>query len=768
MALKYFTEYRDFSESRLVRIEIDSPNYTGTPIELIPADQPLIIERQGNQDDDPFKAHIINSTAQIQVFSDNLDVNELMLVNDASYKTRVYVNNVLDWQGFIISDGIREKDSGVAYPVTIKAIDGLELLDNVIFTWADNYPRIIVDGVTSAQRCPMNAIRLCLFASANLDNRLPIRWSCSLKNFQYFFQDAFAGNTKLNPFGELSLSAERSAFWWVKNICQSLGCWLFQQDGYWYIVNYADLINNNGTLDFWQITSQTSTVETAVKVTLDMNVDANNLDTDNIPSYWVKKPLGGVKVIYQNITDENNVLPNGNFDRWSLGGLVDWGFEPRANDAPSLLQYESLFQREGSSVQLSNDGNATDEAVFTHVGSIAVDSWKLFKSFTFGFTFSPSKYGFNYNTSTEIIDWSNNPLKISVSYTQDGTTWYMNEFGFWQAEGRGLNLGTRFVRTDSEVFPFPNYTEYHNMFFEGNANVGDTLEVKIKSKIGSNVYNTYSFTVTSVEEGNLELALYGLMNALPNSIDGDNLGAKRVTMESSTLGYVRYSIYFGFGDPICSTYKSGNTQEFRYIYPFVQNMKINDVATIPFTGKGGNSEILLPEINQYDTLNGRIQVQFFVRIGQQYVLDDVYIKVPNNNDVYTIDLNGSKNGKDEYIMEIGSSFSGHLLSSYGDSYQDRNLSMWWNGGTKTLPQLYGEMIMNWRSKPCRVFEGDVEGRIGWGLLDIRGIKYVPLTITYNAKDDVSSVTAIEIRQEVGSYNVLHRSSDDKAFQNGGG
>jgi hypothetical protein len=756
MALKYFTEYRDFKEN-LRRIEIDSPTYTDEPIELIPTDQPLVIEHQGNNDDDPFKAHVVNSTAQIKVFNENLDIGELMLVNDASYKTRVYVNGVLDWQGFIIADGIKEVDA-FRYAVTIKAIDGLELLDNVIFSWADNYPAIIVNGQTSAQRCPMNAIRLVLFASANLDNKLPIRWSVSLKNLEYPTDDALAGRTKLNNDGKLAIYSEKSAFWWIKNIVQSVGAWIIQRNGYWYIFSYADLINNNGTLDFWEIMTDTTVVQTATSVTVDLSQDGNDFVNEN-GSWWVKKPLGGANVTYQNTTNKGEVLPNGNFDLTSVGQVVDWQFNPIPLTNTSQLIYQSLYEREGNAVQLTSYADSAVDAEFTHDFTIPLDSKILFPSMEFGFTFMPQK-GFPFNTSTGIINWDSNPLKLSVRYSAKGEFWYLNEFGFWQYEGRGLDLGTQFVRRERETSGIsPNLIYIFKMYFEGSPNVGDVLTIRIKTEVGGDEYNSYSFTVTSAEEGQLGLALDGLLASLPNSIDGWTVGNKSVVLENDNLGYVRFSYYVGLGNAEGETSKSTVTQEYRFIYPFVESLKLNDIAQIPFSGKGGNSQILIPEIDEFNTEQGTLKITFYVKPGQQYVLDDVYFRVPENNDVYNVWLSSSKNAKEDYTMEISSSFSGHLLSSYMDRYNASRLSMFWTGN-KTLTQIYGETIMNWRNKPCRIFEGDIDGRIEWGLLSIRGVNYVPLTITYNAKDDVSSVTAIEIRQEIGTYSVVHKSSAD--------
>src|SRR5690606_31355998 len=393
---------RSLQTNSLWRIEIDSPAYTDEPIELIPGEKPLIMEWQGNNEDDPFKAHVINSTIQIQVFNDGLDLDELMLINDASYKCRVYREGVLDWQGFVISDGIRAIDSGVPYVVTLKAIDGLELLDNVAFAWTQNYGAISVDGELSARRCPMNAIRLTLYSSANLDNILPIRWSVSLRNLNYPLSDALAGLTEINNDGKLSLLTEKSAFWWLKNICQSLGCWVIQQHGYWYIYNYADKIDKDGVLDFWQIETTSTSTEVATSVTIDLNVNGNDFVNENA-SWWVKKPIGGVKVTYQNTTDDGNVVPNGNFDLVSTGMVIDW----RMSDN-SAIGYENPINGriEGHSADINSTLNNNDRTVT--FGFTTLDCDTLFKNCTIGFTWLPIS---GYELTPEgNIDFSKFPL----------------------------------------------------------------------------------------------------------------------------------------------------------------------------------------------------------------------------------------------------------------------------------------------------------------------------------------------------------------------
>src|SRR5690625_2116080 len=89
--LKYIVEFSDFKNQNW-RIEIDSPDHTGDPISLIPAENPLVLEKNGNTDDNPFLQHIIPTTANITVISTGLDIEELMYVDDASFECRVYYN----------------------------------------------------------------------------------------------------------------------------------------------------------------------------------------------------------------------------------------------------------------------------------------------------------------------------------------------------------------------------------------------------------------------------------------------------------------------------------------------------------------------------------------------------------------------------------------------------------------------------------------------------------------------------------------------------
>lgn len=754
-------------------VEIDVPSYEGDPIALVGDRNPILLEELGGGNDDPFSSHILTNSLTIRVYDDNVSIPELQLIDDASVKCRAYLNGVLKHQGFIISDGIQETDSGVSALITIKSIDGLELLDAIPFVWGDNYRPITVDGQESAQRCPMNIIRLCLYRFDLLDNILPIRWATSLKSNQYPNDDMLAGRNKLNYDGKLTQYGNQSARWYLEEICRTAHCWLYQKDGYWWIENRGDTIRNGGVFNGYEITTSTSE-QIATPISIDLNTSDLANEFIEGDQYWMtKKPLGGVNVTYNATVNNSNVLPNGSMDNWSLGVLRDWGWRSNLGDG-TIEQYESLQNREGSAAQLTNDGSATSNAVFTMTYQMPVDSKFLYRSFLWGFTIMPTRFGFPYD-GQETIDWSSNPLQVSVIFKYQDKFWYLNEFGYWQSTGRGLNLGVLFVRMDYQVVSNPPFNYYNfQARFEGTPNVGDVLVISIRNSPGGE-YVDYTHTVTLAEEGILQLALEALLASIPNTIDGFGVDNKAVFMDSSTSGYVRFRYSVPLGLATGSTYKGSSTQEYQYIYPTVDQLKINDIATIAFQGKGGNSEILLPEISELQEVgeggvfdrppNGIIDFLFYVKPGQRYVLDDIYMSVQDNDDRYEIRASGSKSPIENYDVGISSGFTGFQWSSYMDDFGKTNIAMFWGYGTgggfdKTLTQLYGEFIMDWRNTPRKVFDGSIDRIVQAGdFLTIKGRKYIVLNATIQG-DGITRVLAFEAALSPKAYAVTHKGTLD--------
>src|SRR5690606_16329502 len=91
-----------------------------------------------------------------------------------------------------------------------------------------------------------------------------------------------------------------------------------------------------------------------------------------------------------------------------------------------------------------------------------------------------------------------------------------------------------------------------------------------------------------------------------------------------------------------------------------------------------NSEILMPDPGLLDGSQsedtGVLQIEFALLEGQKYVLDDVFIRVEDNNDVYqSLNTSASKRSNRQNVeLGISTSFNGFFLSNYMTSYSKSN------------------------------------------------------------------------------------------------
>src|SRR5690606_25711219 len=235
-------------------------------------------------------------------------------------------------------------------------------------------------------------------------------------------------------------------------------------------------------------------------------------------------------------------------------------------------------------------------------------------------------------------------------------------------------------------------------------------------------YQWYSFTVTLTEEGNLELALNGLLAAITNT----RISSEQVVMDNPDRGRIRFQDLINYGTPSGNTYKSGATQEYEYIFPHIDNLAINDIASVVFSGKGGNNEILIPDPGlldgQQDPAVGKLYVRFYVKPGQRYVLDEIWVRTEDNNDVYraTSPVPGN-NPSQRITMGISSSFSGFMVSNLMRSYDQSNTDFIWTDGDvdASLTEHYARSVMRWRYKPSRIFNGTINTRTkDWSLFEV--------------------------------------------------
>lgn len=787
MAVKYTIPYRSIDDTPW-RVDISTAAYAGDPIPVRGfADNACVIEYDGGVDD-PFDNPVVSSKVNMQLINQGeLDMDELQNAGDRDFVVEVYRDNVLKWKGYLVTDNIQQPLLSTPYVVQLSAIDGLNMLEGITYT----HNNLITESIGIANRAPLNYLRQCLFASSNLGLMLPIRWHVGLQALTTE-DDAIAGMMAWSPYGDGFVAGyyvdelgQRQAIYQncryiVEGLVKAFGCRIFQADGAWHVMRTTDIIGGSFTYNECDATLGLPTItQHTVDITRTVSGRGQGGDYEFIREdalLTVKPALGLVDVEYDSDRREN-ILPNGGLDLWPLGAPLYWGFTDNPDDAPFYEQFESLTGQPGQAIQLTNDGSATADAEFTFTGGLPLDANLLFKRMTFGFTFMASQYGFSYDAN-EIIDWSNNPLKISVMYTLPAEggprNYFLNEFGYWQFEGRGLDLGVFFVNVETELIAPEVYR--HSIIFEGTPNVGDVIVVGIRPDPGD-PHQEFSFTVTLAEEGNLQAAL----EALSAAISVGRISGKTVIMDTPTRGRIRFLDVIYYGKPTGRTYKSGATQAYEYIFPHIDNLAINDVASVVFSGKGGNNEILIPDPGlldgQQDPAVGKLYVRFYVKPGQRYALDEIWVRTEDNNDVYRVNSPVPGNNTSQRItMGISSSFSGFMVSNLMRSYSQSNEDFLWTDGTTeaSLTEHYARAVMRWRYKPSRIFNGTINTRTkDWSFMEIYSFSgltgnFLPLKCRYNTERCEADIVAMEGRNDGTITSVEHYSSNNMPLSGYGG
>lgn len=748
MALKYYSEYRTLNTNELWRIEIDIPGYVGSPIEKYAvAEQACIIEHEGG--DKLWDRFAVSSSATVVLlFDDDAQTKELQLLADKTAKLTVFRNggSQLYWKGYIISDGIQHPDSGVSTPISIKAVDMVEASGDMVFVNSEA-EAVTVDGVVGAVNSPLNWIRKCLIPTENIANPLPIRWSSSLKNLQYPTDDFFGGRTGFIPNYDVFASSREktTVLWMLENIVKSVGCTVFQYGGYWYIVSLVDIARSS-TLDFYQIDGSDLTAKTATTVTINLS-KALPQKLNESTFTMVQKPISKVKSSY-NHSMPANIIPNGSFDILNGDGKpLYW-----AGDTSNVVvtANDPINSRASGKAMRAKNNSLIATGSASYQGTLPFDADVLFKDMQWGFTFLPIS-GFGTNTDGT-IDWSSSPLNARVLYTGydelgNVYTLHLNEFGYWQNSSQADAF-----KIISVEKPNPLTTK---VTFSGTSYLGQTYT----RQWGSN-FESINF------DGQRSLAdtlnYISLNDGMNPAVSGNSL------IYATGIGVPNFNV--------AVTEYNSFTASF---IPFqVDGLKPNDIATIQFQSKGNQGRVLMPFPGKLDVLEkpllaGKLTLELILKQGQEIVFDDVYMNISDNTEFWEISDDGN-DGLAEYELEISSSFSGFMTSSYMNGYSTADLSQLMNNGIDrgTLTEIFGKTALRMLSMPTEKIDTELEGEVGMlSLLSYRGTQFIPLKTSVNTETNSSSLTIVELNYDDELVlESVHKSTGDgesSGFSSGG-
>lgn len=740
--VKYRIPYKSFDNSDWL-ITIDMPLYDGDPIQVRgSADNAGTLYYEGGIDDvwdNPMVNVILNS---VIINQGQVNVRELQRVNDRECIVVLTRNEEVRFKGFLDSREMQGSLSATPYTVTLSATSGLNLLEGITYVpFTDDL----------GTRCPLNYFRRILCHPENLGIDLPIRWTPTVSAIaEEISGDAFVNALwSADDEGYMSIDIKteeiiyKDCNYIIEGLSKALQCRVVQDGGAWWIIGINEHASD-------VISYKECVLSTGIPVITEHTRDSVQTIGDyyglihNDAAMTVSPALGRVTVIYDQ-DHRDNIIPNGGQDIW-LPGLPKW-WEYQGSGV-NVITKDDLTGQGGFSAQVTNLGN--QEAIYKFTGSLPVDANILYRKLSWGFTFMPID-GFRVDQNGT-IDWKNDRIKTSVKYTvyRGGQVleFFLNEFGFWSEK----NL---------EPGAWVSGYDWHS-------SGGGTLSVIFDQ--GRDFFVGDEVTILAMRDGNPEA--YTIIFDAPMSVqDGVNHVADQIPNASNSNAWT--VDLFGVDN---STYNHAFSRKsfdyYRYIYFEVDNLAIDDVASINFRGNSGLDVYLVdPGPLNEDTPDGvgLLSVEFYIQPGKVVVLDDVWMKFDDNSDKYIASVAGTSNTKSQEIrMNISSSFNGFYVSNLMRNYHsnDEDWLYSYKGQVGSLTELYARSVMMAKSKPRDIFEGTINTRgRDWSFLDnyridtFDGDKYIPVNPTYNTEKNEVKLYAIECSENAVTVDVKHEGTE---------
>lgn len=766
MAIKYKIEYCNRSNDDF-KIEIDLPDYEGDIVEFVGVGAEI---SHDNTNDDPFNDHVISSQASVTfILPPEKDIEDLQLASDLTVKVKIYKNEALFWSGFLINDGLQELFKGYNAPVTITASDGLRQLEGLDFDYTQVHA-INMPEYTANFRCLLGYIEGCV---KTIGNELDIIWNCEIRNENDLDKDFLAGITEFDTTAELSRSQKWDCYKFLDGILKSANLTIQQVNGIWYVQDRLHVNKESGILKGYKLID-----ETAISYTEDLNKEFTEIEDNTVR--MVKKAISTVEMTYKNVRNEN-IVPNGSFNLWNATAVkpLYWSVKNGINEIGESIT--GRLKDDNGDDEVSVKVKATESECELYLDNwLNFDAHKLFKRFTLGFTFMPSDFPTKVVDGQTLIDWDNAPLRMEIKYTAERNDivydFFLNENGYWVRdttdnlkfvesiklnndydceivlvgrgmEGQKLTIKQPFRRwrwdnTPTLLHPQGQY-RYSSLTKTTEIEITETFETIeetidfITSTYGYEKLSYSSFKVKGIKEGE--------RNEITKQQYDDQVHLTEATITNSTA--------------VTTT---------NYIQIMVDQMKNGDIAALQFTSKGNQGRITIPDPNELRGYNnngrGRMYIKFILPNElTACTFEDVYFNVDDNNDKYILKLPALKDSVEQIEMEVSSSFSGFLLSSYMTDYSDSDVNMLYSkdGFTGTLTEHYGRDILRWRSQACRVIDTTLNGYVRpIDYIEFYGQKFVPLSIAYNTESDTSTVTLFEIKtNDLTNMEITHEATN---------
>jgi hypothetical protein len=603
-----------------VELKIWQDGYTGSIISL----QGINVNLQYiPNSDDPYEP-IFASQLGISIdFTDDLsDIINFTNIDDRYNYVEMYVDNVIEWVGFIINDNVQVSYSTGRKIATFNATDGLGMLRDIPFE-----PPVGNAGVNDINSL-LTILRTCFNAIGFKNNRNTVTM-CSYYSNGMVNRAANSGNETFAQTYMCYRNFLKDEYNYtncleiISNIAKSFGCRVFQADAKWWIVSVNEFAETNAYY------TEYNTSGTRVN-----NLDGNLINTSSIIQPYLTNTSGlyfidnsQLKILnkgfYKIIAEGNtemaeNYFPNGNLQD-NDGTEATYWTRSSTGDGTSTLEQNTILDYYYFELTAPSGGPAGTAAVTLNSSSNAYvtsgDSLQL--NITIGANSVATPIGF-----------------IDITINTGSTIYYLNNDRNWQTTSTSYtvyNPKTSGAAQDfvldlrTAIFPANGQLSFTYRISEGIPFITLTnFVLKIKS-----VVSAYNLTGTLVENDQ-----YTYTTSFPyGSNGGDSYypsakGSLLLSNGSIATGWYRY------GDYSAVVYL--NPAELlvqQYINTYGQNIINLDASLSSFYTENINYPILNASklIFATDTDPASINVS-----GKSYMLGNATIDLPNDQTNVTL------------------------------------------------------------------------------------------------------------------------------------
>ena len=239
--MAYNTKYRiefDTVKGRSIKVDIEEDAFAGSVTNLIGAGTTPVEITYPNGEFDKMTG-IRESKVRIRVLSTNVDTTDFLITSDTQYKIKIYVNNTVEWVGWLDNDYITEEFLDTPVIIELSASDGLSLaksIDLSDFSGGQLWGLYRVKEFI-AYALDKTGLGLDFYSFINM---FPVGFSRTSSDNDAFFYSYITSHTFLRGPREFD-----DAYTVLSKIMQAFGCNLFQARGAWYIIQTNDRIAND-------------------------------------------------------------------------------------------------------------------------------------------------------------------------------------------------------------------------------------------------------------------------------------------------------------------------------------------------------------------------------------------------------------------------------------------------------------------------------------------------------------------------------------------